>query len=533
MTWVKAASLTELDSKPKVIKRPPRQICVFKVGPRVFAIDNRCPHEGYPLSDGSVNDSCVLTCNWHNWKFRLEDGECVLGGDHVRRYPSRLEDGFAWVEITDPPADEIRHEILRGLKTAFDDRDFGRICREIARLHFNGMDCLDAIRKAIGWAHTRLEFGTRHSMAAAADWLRLADELGDDLEGRLVCLAEAVDHFAWDALRHREYPYPSAGEPFKASDWVAAVEAEHRVPAEAMVVGGLTDGLHWTDMEEAFATAALAHYNSFGHSLIYVSKVGTLINRLGTDIEPYVLPPLAREIVYATREDLIPEFRGYQSALAGLGDFGTLGGTPCLSPAFPMSTTRALKWVHEQMSHHTPLEIYDALLHGLAKNMIYFDTRYGQLYDRPVSENVSWLDVTHGITFSNAVRVTCGRYPEMWPKGLLQMACFLGRNSGFLDTSVAASEWSVTNPQAFFGQTIEKLKDHGMRDPIFSAHLLKTSVAVRDELEHVCAETGQALLQGLNRFLNSPIKTKHVRRLARQAIDLVARDFERAQQDRP
>ncbi|MEM9492884.1 MAG: Rieske (2Fe-2S) protein, partial [Myxococcota bacterium] len=35
----------------------------------IAAIDNRCPHEGYPLSTGALKDG-IVTCAWHNWKFR-------------------------------------------------------------------------------------------------------------------------------------------------------------------------------------------------------------------------------------------------------------------------------------------------------------------------------------------------------------------------------------------------------------------------------------------------------------------------------
>ena len=106
MAWVKAASLDALHSNPVVFNHPPRQISLFKIDDRVYAIDNRCPHEGYPLAVGSVEDG-VVTCNWHNWKFRLRDGECLLGGDHVRSYPTRLEDGHAWVDIADPPPEKV------------------------------------------------------------------------------------------------------------------------------------------------------------------------------------------------------------------------------------------------------------------------------------------------------------------------------------------------------------------------------------------------------------------------------------------
>ena len=63
---MRAASLGDLLKKPVVLNHSPLQVALFHANGRVFAIDNRCPHEGYPLVKGSVNSDCVLTCNWHN-----------------------------------------------------------------------------------------------------------------------------------------------------------------------------------------------------------------------------------------------------------------------------------------------------------------------------------------------------------------------------------------------------------------------------------------------------------------------------------
>ena len=83
----------------------------------------------------------------------------------------------------------------------------------------------------------------------------------------------------------------------------------------------------------------------------------------------------------------------------------------------------------------------------------------------------------------------------------------------------------MADARAFLAETREALLDHGQRDPIFSAHLLKTTIATEASLAHASKECALALLAALNRFLHSPIKQKHARRLARQAIELVARDF--------
>lgn len=527
MTWEKTIPASDLTDRPRVFKRPPRQIALFRVGERVYAVDNRCPHEGYPLAEGTVDEACVLTCNWHNWKFRLEDGECVLGGDHVRAYPAKVEGGFVWVDFADPPAEAMLRRVLDGLRKAFADRDYGRTCREISRLHFQGLDPLEAVRRAIEWSHDRFEFGYTHAYAAAADWLALARTFAGDWEKQLVCLAEPVDHMAFDAIRDKIHPYAPVGPAaYTRSAFLAAVENERTAEAEGLVRRAVADGLIWEDLEEDFVAAALAHYNDFGHSLIYVYKTGQLLDRLGPEPEPYLLSALARHLSYATREDLIPEFRGYADALAGLPAAAEKDVGPLDAGAlFPMTTRDALDWVSRHFGTHRVQTLYDALLEALARSLLHFDTSYGSAYDRPVQQNVGWLDFTHGVTFANAARVLCTRYPQYWGAALLQMACFLGRNRRYVDLDIDEAAWRVPDPDAFFAATYERILDHGIRDPIFSAHLIKPTVAVAEELPHASASCRAALLAGLSRFLRSPIKQQHVRRLARQAIALVQRDF--------
>jgi phenylpropionate dioxygenase-like ring-hydroxylating dioxygenase large terminal subunit len=67
---------------------------------RVFALDNRCPHMGFPLERGSVEDG-ILTCHWHHARFDLESG-CTfdLWADDVPTFPVELRDGQVWVKTT-------------------------------------------------------------------------------------------------------------------------------------------------------------------------------------------------------------------------------------------------------------------------------------------------------------------------------------------------------------------------------------------------------------------------------------------------
>ncbi|MGY4281179.1 nitrite reductase/ring-hydroxylating ferredoxin subunit [Bradyrhizobium sp. LM2.7] len=60
-----AGSLEELKTKGRlVVHGGHRPILVVYDRGRVFALDNRCPHMGFPLERGSVEDG-ILTCHWH------------------------------------------------------------------------------------------------------------------------------------------------------------------------------------------------------------------------------------------------------------------------------------------------------------------------------------------------------------------------------------------------------------------------------------------------------------------------------------
>jgi nitrite reductase/ring-hydroxylating ferredoxin subunit len=105
---------------------------------RLFAIANRCPHEGYPLSEGTLGPGCVLTCNWHNWKFDLRSGAALVGRDPVRTYDVAERNGEIFIDLSDPPAEERRARALRGLEAAIVDNDRARLAREAARLERAG-----------------------------------------------------------------------------------------------------------------------------------------------------------------------------------------------------------------------------------------------------------------------------------------------------------------------------------------------------------------------------------------------------------
>ena|SRR5437870_1469808 len=90
------------DLKPgegRVIEAAGREVALFNVDGRYFAIDNRCPHRDGPLGDGDL-EGRVVTCPWHGWRWDVTTGTNVNNpAVKVACVPVSVEDGFVWVDL--------------------------------------------------------------------------------------------------------------------------------------------------------------------------------------------------------------------------------------------------------------------------------------------------------------------------------------------------------------------------------------------------------------------------------------------------
>lgn len=505
----------------KVVRKRGRQVLLIAAGERVFAIANRCPHEGYPLSEGTLGPGCGLTCDWHNWKFDLATGEARVGRDPARVYPVRLRGDAIEIDLADPPAERLRERALAGLDAAMADNDRTRMARETARLERAGFDARAALVHAIGATAERLEGGLTHAHAAAADWLELAERAGaPDL--RLAALLEPLGHLADDVLGAGRFPYPSGAAPWDEAAFAAAMEAEDERAAQALVQGALDAGLGYADLRPALGAAALAHYADFGHSAIYVVKAGQLIERLGEAAVAPVLRALVRQQVCARREDRLPRFRGYAGALAAWTGAGRARASA--DDFAGQSVTQALRCA-VAASGRPPRELYDALVGAAAWNMLHFDLTFDRAAGPNIDDAVNWLDFTHTLTFANAARRLCEAQPELWPRALLQLALFVGRNKPYVAADQDVSEWTVGDAEAFVAGEMDRLYDHGVAEPIVACHRIKVLFALEDELAAAPdAPWKDVACAAVNRYLNTPMKRHHGVRLARQAQAFVGKE---------
>ena len=96
---VKIASAEIQEGAAKVVEADGREIAVFKIQGKVYAIDNLCPHRGGPLADGFFEGKLV-TCPWHAWQFDVTNGSCkTVPESRQRCYAVRIEGDEVVVEV--------------------------------------------------------------------------------------------------------------------------------------------------------------------------------------------------------------------------------------------------------------------------------------------------------------------------------------------------------------------------------------------------------------------------------------------------
>src|SRR5918996_5304194 len=99
---VHAASLADVRAAGRLVVHVDRHtLCLFASGEDVYAVDNRCPHMGFPLDRGTVRDG-ILTCHWHHARFDLASGGTFdqWAGD-VPSFPVKIRNGNeVWIDVS-------------------------------------------------------------------------------------------------------------------------------------------------------------------------------------------------------------------------------------------------------------------------------------------------------------------------------------------------------------------------------------------------------------------------------------------------
>ena len=100
--WMKVCALDEIPKLgARVVQHGGIDIAVFRnAEDEVFAVEDRCPHKGGPLSQGIVHGRKV-TCPLHGWNIELDSG-CAVAPDEgcAREFPIKIEGSRVWLDLS-------------------------------------------------------------------------------------------------------------------------------------------------------------------------------------------------------------------------------------------------------------------------------------------------------------------------------------------------------------------------------------------------------------------------------------------------
>ena len=281
-------------------------LALFADGDDVRAVDNRCPHMGFPLHRGTLHDG-ILTCHWHHARFAVATGGTFdQWADDLRVFPVELRDGDVWVDLA-PLGDPLAHRRAR-LHDGLERNLPLVIAKSVIGLVDGGADPVEPFR--IG-----LEFGARYRAGGFGQGLTMHGCFANmlpalDAEDRAHALHHGLSAVASDsagtAPRFAVRPLPG-GEPdvFVLKRWFRQfVEVRDSEGAERCIVSAVRAGADDRQLADMLFAAATDHrYIRTGHVLDFTNKALESLDVVGWDREPaeIVLASLATEYAVADR----------------------------------------------------------------------------------------------------------------------------------------------------------------------------------------------------------------------------------------
>ncbi len=438
---VRVGTLEEIETDGmKVVAAEGRTILVVHDEGRLYALDNRCPHMGFPLRRGTVRDG-ILTCHWHHAKFDLSGG-CTLDpfADDVPSFHVETRDGEVFVD-PHPIEDDRRAHWEGKLREGLEQEISLVLAKSVIGLHeldATGQILREAAlfgvrNRASGWS-TGLSI-----LTAMANVLPELDEADRPL---------AVFHGAVHVARSTANQPPNfdlgpldteVSEPERYVDWFRRfVETRSAQAAERTLRTAIHLGLPRAAISDMVFAACTDHlFLDTGHTLDFANKAFELVDHTGWEHAEEILPSVVPNLTGARRMEESSSWRHPVDLATLLADVHAQ-----LDAAIAEGGGRLRDWQgHRELAETildgepaetlaqmlalvrdgVPLEeLSAAVAYAAARRALHFHTS---------NEFGDWDTVHHTFTYANAVDQALRRAPS----NLLARGIFDGAMSVYLE----------------------------------------------------------------------------------------------------
>ncbi|MDH3683891.1 MAG: Rieske (2Fe-2S) protein [Acidimicrobiia bacterium] len=412
-----AGRLDDLRSEGRLLTKVGRHpVVVFWHEDRAWAVEDRCPHLGFPLHQGTV-EAGMVTCHWHHARFDLSSG-CTLDpwADDTPAYDVEVRAGDVYVRTRPDP--DAKGRLRARLADGLEDQIALVMAKSVLGLIELDEPLTDIV--AVG-----AQFGARNRARGWGGGMTVLTAMANVLPGlrpedRPLALTQALAFLAGDVGGHApRFPLdPLEGTEVGAdrlADWyrrfidTRSGDAAERVLATALVDGTSTRA----DVESMMFAATTDHvFIDGGHTVDFTNKAFELVDLMGSDSAPLLLPTLVHQTAAATRHEELSEWR-HPHDLAAIVEQTTLAAGP------GTLTDEEVAALAGRLLADDPVEVVDALVtagadggsaeqlaravaHAAMLRILRFHTQ---------NDHRDWNSVHHGLTTANAIHQAALRNP--------------------------------------------------------------------------------------------------------------------------
>lgn len=420
---VRVASLAALQASGRLVVSAGRHtVCLFADDGQVHAVDNRCPHMGFPLHRGTVCDG-ILTCHWHHARFDLATGGTFdQFADELRRFPVTVDGDDVLID-SGPLPDAVAHQRKR-LQDGL-ERDIPLVLAKatIALLEADpsgvevfraGLD-FGVARRGGGWFRGLTTLTCLMNLLPRLDPAQRAPALYHGLADVAADSAADPPRFPLDPL-----PGPPPGQDRLAAWFRGFVDVRDAEGAERALVSAIRGGAQPAAVADMLFAAATDHrYLDGGHTLDFVNKALEALDTAGWERAEAVLASLPAQLAGAERMEEANAWRNpvdlvglLEAAFAGLPQALEAGATA----ARPLDRTALVETILEDEAAAIVDAILNAVRAGagageLASAVSFAAAR--RIARFPTSNEFGdWDTALHTFTFANAVEQGLRRSPS-------------------------------------------------------------------------------------------------------------------------
>jgi nitrite reductase/ring-hydroxylating ferredoxin subunit len=420
---VRAGSVGELRAQGRLLAKVGSvPVVVFWHDGRAYAMEDRCPHMGFPLHRGTV-ESGLVTCHWHHARFDLESGSTLdLWADDARAFAVELA-GDDVLVAPQADGDEI-DRLQRRLRDGLEEGLTLVVAKSVLGLLEGGVAPAEIVRTGVEFGATYRGPGWGAGLTVLVAMSNVLPRL--DPADRAAALVHALAFVSRDTRNHAPRfpvaPLRTRGvPPERLAAWYRRfVDTRSTDAAERVLATALAGDVDLAAVEGMMLAAVTDHvFVDGGHTLDFTNKALEAVEMLGAGAAPLVLPTLVRQTAHASRSEEGSEWR-HPHDLAGLiaradgrlpealaageprrGSFdGVAGLAQRLLADEPGPVVDAVLGALESGS--TPEQLGRALAYAAALRITRFHTQ---------NDFGDWDSVHHAFTAANALHHALERAP--------------------------------------------------------------------------------------------------------------------------